>query len=178
MLSAAPVEQSDASPSPGSTTPNAMGTHASSSPRLHSRHRFALPPPPRRGAGGGHCVGSVLRRTVQEHARHGASLFERDGGGGRSDIRRRNIRKDALEAEDDVLRGLLARLALRLEPLLIHGGGRLGVVEDRLLVFDHVAGLTLQGLRREGDAPLALVLRDDHALELRANGDDRLDVGD
>ena len=76
MLSAAPVEQSDASPSPGSTTPNAMGTHASSSPPLHSRHRFALPPPPRRGAGGGHVSGvsyAAPCRSMPDTAPHSSN---------------------------------------------------------------------------------------------------------
>ena len=51
-------------PFPGSTTPNALGTHASRymravPTRLCSRYRFALPPPPRRGGRGAGAVSGV-----------------------------------------------------------------------------------------------------------------------
>mmetsp|Transcript_6412 Transcript_6412/g.18995 ORF Transcript_6412/g.18995 Transcript_6412/m.18995 type:complete len:349 (-) Transcript_6412:351-1397(-) len=90
----------------------------------------------------------------------------------------RLIDEDRLEPKDDVLRRLLARLALRLQPLLVLGRRRLGLLEHLLALLEHVSRLGLERLGRQGDAPLGLVLGDDHALDRRAERQHRRDVRD
>ena len=70
------------------------------------------------------------------------------------------------KSQNNIPRGLLPCLALGLHPLVVPGGGLLGLLEDHLGVLEHVTGLGLEGLGAEGDAAVDLVVIDDHALDL------------
>ena len=70
------------------------------------------------------------------------------------------------ESQNNIPRGLLPCLALGLHPLVVPGGGLLGLLEDHLGVLEHVTGLGLESLGAEGDAAVDLVVVDDHALDL------------
>jgi hypothetical protein len=80
------------------------------------------------------------------------------------------------EARNDVFCGGLAGLSFSLKALVVTLSGGLGLGENALHVAEHVSGVGLEGLCRQSDTAIGLVVIKDHNLASLANGEQRFNI--